>query len=167
MNQQRLNRVRDFMAQQGLQQIIVTSTASVYYLTGLWVEPHERMIALYLSMTECILFGNEIFGLPEVEGAKLCIHADGENPVEALAGQAAQQEIAVCVKSAGTVVRVGVKNQAHRMSFLFVRGNDPQQKGSFKNGVQPCCGKAFCRLLDRMAAAAERNKKYVKSTEGE
>ena len=89
MNQQRLNRVRDFMAQQGLQQIIVTSTASVYYLTGLWVEPHERMIALYLSMTECILFGNEIFGLPEVEGAKLCIHADGENPVEALAGQAA------------------------------------------------------------------------------
>ena len=48
MNQQRLARVLRNMERDGLEQIVVTSTASVYYLTGYWVEPMERMLALYL-----------------------------------------------------------------------------------------------------------------------
>ena len=43
MNQQRLARVLRSMERDGLEQIVVTSTASVYYLTGYWVEPMERM----------------------------------------------------------------------------------------------------------------------------
>ena len=43
MNQTRLNRVVANMAAQGLEQIVVTATASVYYLTGIHVEPMERM----------------------------------------------------------------------------------------------------------------------------
>ena len=39
MNQSRLDRVAANMDAQGLSQIIVSSTASVYYLTGFWVEP--------------------------------------------------------------------------------------------------------------------------------
>ena len=45
MNKQRLQRVLDNMEAQGLDQILVTSTASVFYLTGYWIEPHERMLA--------------------------------------------------------------------------------------------------------------------------
>ena len=97
----------------------------------------------------------------------LRIAAGVKDQPHAVFGHGGEQRLAVGIERLVVVVRVGVKNQAHRMSFLFVRGNDPQQKGSFKNGVQPCCGKVFCRLRDRMAAAAERNKKYVKSTEGE
>ena len=37
MNQQRLARVLRNMERDGLEQIVVTSTASVYYLTGYWV----------------------------------------------------------------------------------------------------------------------------------
>ena len=44
--QARRARVAAEMAREGLEQIVVSSTASVYYLTGLWVEPHERMLAL-------------------------------------------------------------------------------------------------------------------------
>ena len=38
----RIERVLCNMEQEGLSQILVTSTASVYYLTGVWVEPMER-----------------------------------------------------------------------------------------------------------------------------
>lgn len=51
MNQERIRCIIANMKQEGLTQIIVSSTASLYYLTGLWIEPHERMIALYLDDT--------------------------------------------------------------------------------------------------------------------
>ena len=86
MNQKRLERVIANMKQEGLSQIIVTSTASLYYLTGLWIDPHERMIALYLDDTgRVMLFGNEIFGLASTEELPLYTHKDAENPVKQLA----------------------------------------------------------------------------------
>ncbi len=86
MNQERIRRIIANMKQEGLTQIIVSSTASLYYLTGLWIEPHERMIALYLDDTgRAELFGNEIFGIDPQGGFPLYTHRDGENPVEELA----------------------------------------------------------------------------------
>lgn len=87
MNEARLARVFDNMRQQQITQILVTDTASIYYLTGLWVEPHERMLALYLELDgRQALFGNEIFGLTACDtGMELCTHTDSQNPVEALA----------------------------------------------------------------------------------
>ena len=86
MNQKRLARVIANMKQEGLSQIVVTSTASLYYLTGLWIDPHERMIALYLDDTgRTLLFGNEIFGLSGSEDMPLYVHKDSENPVKQLA----------------------------------------------------------------------------------
>ena len=43
MNKTRLSRVIANMEAQSLEQIVVTSTSSVYYLTGIHVEPMERM----------------------------------------------------------------------------------------------------------------------------
>lgn len=86
MNIQRIDRVRENMKKAGLTQIIVSSTASLYYLTGFWVEPHERMIALYLDDSgKAILFGNEIFGLKSRPALPLICHKDGDNPVKDLA----------------------------------------------------------------------------------
>ena len=82
MDQGKLQRVRSRMADQGIEQLLVTSTASVYYLTGYWVEPHERMLALYLDLDgRAILFGNEIFGLESAPDLPVVTHADGEDPV--------------------------------------------------------------------------------------
>ncbi|MGL4606239.1 MAG: M24 family metallopeptidase [Eubacteriaceae bacterium] len=85
MNKQRMNHVILKMKEIGLEQILVTSTASVFYLTGYWIEPHERMMALYLHVSgEAVLFGNEIFGLQSSKGLPFISHKDSDNPVEGL-----------------------------------------------------------------------------------
>ena len=86
LNRDRIGRVITHMKAEGLSQIIVTATASVYYLTGLWVEPMERMLALLLREDgSATLFGNTMFGLPETLEIPTVLHRDGENPVEGLA----------------------------------------------------------------------------------
>ena len=86
MNESRIERVLQNMQKAGLEQIVVTSTSSVYYLTGLWVEPLERMLALYLNTHgDRVLFGNYLFGLPEQQGVRLMQHSDSDNPVRDLA----------------------------------------------------------------------------------
>ena len=86
MEQARVQRVVERMKAQGLTQVLVTATASVYYLTGFWVEPHERMLALWLDdQGQAVLFGNEIFGLPSTPELPLVTHTDSQDPVAALA----------------------------------------------------------------------------------
>lgn len=78
----RIERVLGYMAQEGLSQILVTSTASVYYLTGVWVDPMERMLAFYLDDSgRRVLFGNELFGLQPAPGRELFVHTDSDDPL--------------------------------------------------------------------------------------
>jgi Xaa-Pro dipeptidase len=96
LNKERLNQVTANMKASGLQQIIVTSTASVYYLTGYWVEPQERMIALYLDADgQAVLFCNEIFGLSATPELQFVSHKDSDNPVADLARQAAPGKMGI------------------------------------------------------------------------
>lgn len=87
MNTARLARVLSRMEEEGLGQIIVSSTASVYYLTGLWIEPLERMLCLYLSTDgTAVLYGNALFGVQPQPGLEVCIHTDSDEPTADLAG---------------------------------------------------------------------------------
>ena len=62
MKQNRLERVIRGMEAMGLEQIIVSAPASVFYLTGTWVRPGERMLALYVHKSgEARLFANRLF----------------------------------------------------------------------------------------------------------
>lgn len=86
MEKQRLDRVIQNMEACGLKQILVTSTASVFYLTGLWIEPHERMVAVYINTKgRTVLFGNKIFGIEKPEGIECFLHTDNANPIEHIA----------------------------------------------------------------------------------
>lgn len=86
MDNQRLRRVTAQMKEQGLDQILVTATTSLYYLTGYWVAPHERMVALWLTADgKAVLFGNEIFGLSSTPELPFVSHKDGDDPVADLA----------------------------------------------------------------------------------
>jgi Xaa-Pro dipeptidase len=82
----RVRRVTDIMAQEELDQIIVTSTPSVFYLTGLWIDPFERMLALYLDVDgRLTLFGNTLFAIDRDRQSFACVlHSDGDNPVKQL-----------------------------------------------------------------------------------
>ena len=59
----------------------------------------------------------------------LQITARVEDPSHAVFGHGGEQRLTVGIERLVVVMRVGVKNQAHRVSFLFDRGDDPQQKG--------------------------------------
>ena len=88
MNQSRINRVIENMKAAGLDQILVTATPSVFYLTGKWVSPGERMLALYLNADgESCLFANRLFALSGSEGINLVEFDDTEDPIPMLAGK--------------------------------------------------------------------------------
>lgn len=81
MYKERIKKVTENMRAMGLSQIIVTSSAPVYYLTGQWVDPHERMLALYLDDTgKGVLFGNLLFNLNQ-KVFEQKIHTDNDDPV--------------------------------------------------------------------------------------
>lgn len=86
MNQNRLYRVVENMAAQGLGQIVVTSTASVYYLTGIYVEPMERLLALLIRDDgSCTLYANELFAIPPQPDLPMKLHTDSDDPTADLA----------------------------------------------------------------------------------
>ena len=87
-NLNRINHVIEHMKAQELSQIIVTSTPSIFYLTGLWIEPHERMLALYLDINgRLVLCGNRLFAIDEnAVDFDLLLHSDTDNPISDLAG---------------------------------------------------------------------------------
>ena len=89
MNQNRIARVIENMRLYGLDQILVSATPSVYYLSGFWVAPGERMLALYLNTDGDVrLYANRLFALSEgakKEGLPLTEYDDTEDCVGLLA----------------------------------------------------------------------------------
>ena len=77
----------------------------------------------------------------------LQITARVEDQPHAVFGHGGEQRLTVGVKRLVVVVRVGVKNQAHRMSFLFDRGDDPQQKGISQTAYSLAAEKPFAGSL--------------------
>ena len=82
---QRIARVRAAMQAQGLAQILVSDPKSVWYLTGVEVEPYERLLALYLPLNgEPTLFLNRLFNVPNPP-CKAVWHDDAQDPVAQIA----------------------------------------------------------------------------------
>ena len=87
MHLKRLARVIENMGQAGLSCILVTAPHSVYYLTGLFVHPGERMLALMVKEDGTArLFANRLFALPSQENLPITEFDDTEDAVGVLAG---------------------------------------------------------------------------------
>ena len=86
MNTQRIEKVTTNMRACGLRQIVVSNPASVFYLTGVWCEPFERMLALLVkddgTMT---LYGNRLFSLNGQTDVPLVEYDDTDDCVALLA----------------------------------------------------------------------------------
>ena len=86
MQKHRLVRVLQGMDALGLEQILVSAPASVFYLTGAWVDPGERMFALHLHKSgEIRLFANRLFALRGNVDIPLTEFDDTEDPIPLLA----------------------------------------------------------------------------------
>ena len=86
MNQERITRVIDAMHGMGLRQVLISTPASIYYLTGKWIFPGERMLALYLNDQRGIrLYANRLFALSGTVDVPLTEYDDTEDCVRILA----------------------------------------------------------------------------------
>lgn len=87
MKNNRLARVISGMERMGLEQIIVSAPASLFYLTGKWITPGERMVALYLTSDgEVALYANRLFALKGTVDVPLIQYDDVDDPAKLLAG---------------------------------------------------------------------------------
>ncbi|KXG76979.1 putative peptidase [Fervidicola ferrireducens] len=85
MNEERLKKILKEMERQNVPQLVISEPASIFYLTGKWIHPGERMLALYIDAGgECKLFLNELFPVSEDLGLEKIFFNDVEDPVELL-----------------------------------------------------------------------------------
>lgn len=85
MKNSRVNKLIRGMEQEGLSQIIITSPASIFYLTGKWIHPGERMLALYLNKSgDHKMIINKLFPVYEDLGVEMIWYEDTENPIDKL-----------------------------------------------------------------------------------
>ena len=93
MKKQRVLNVIREMEKSDLSQMIVTSAASIYYLTGKWISAGERMIALYLNTKgEHKLIVNKLFPIEENLGVEILWYTDSDDPIEVLSNIVNKEE---------------------------------------------------------------------------
>ncbi len=86
MNQSRLERVVELMKRDNLPCILVSETESVYYLTGRWISPGERMLALMITAQGAVrLFANKLFMQRETPDLPLTEYDDTQDAIAVLA----------------------------------------------------------------------------------
>ena len=86
MNTKRIEKVIQNMHAHGLNQLIVTSPANVYYLTGVWCEPLERMLALHVRDDgEMTLYANRMFALQGLTDVPMIEYEDTDDSIAVLA----------------------------------------------------------------------------------
>ncbi len=85
MKEFRLNRILEEMKNNSIPQMIISSPAAIFYLTGKWIESGERMIVLYINIKgDRKLIINELFPVNEDLGLDLVWYRDIDNPIEIL-----------------------------------------------------------------------------------
>lgn len=94
MFNKRLERILDNMETHNMSQMIVTSTSSIFYLTGKWIEPGERLLALYIDTKGTKkLFINELFPIKEQLGVDIVVYNDSEDPIKLLAKEVEEDKL--------------------------------------------------------------------------
>lgn len=83
MNNKRLERIVENMKRHELSQMLITSTPGIFYLTGKWIEPGERLLAMYINDKGYVgLVMNDLFkARSDIEGAEVVLYNDDTDPI--------------------------------------------------------------------------------------
>lgn len=85
MKKERLNAVLREMEDKKIPQLLISDSASIFYLTGKWIHPGERMLVLYITLNDSPkLFINEMFPVGGDLGADIVQFNDVQDSVEIL-----------------------------------------------------------------------------------
>ena len=88
IKQNRAKRVLKALQDMGLDQMLVVDPMSIYYLTGVYVEPFERFYGLYLrSDGRHAFFLNRLFHVPGDVGIEKVWYSDTDPVTELIAGR--------------------------------------------------------------------------------
>lgn len=86
MVKERLDKIYEMMGKKEISQMIISDPTAIFYLTGKWFHPGERMLALYLNKNGANkLFVNELFPVEEDLGVEVVWYNDTQEPVEIVA----------------------------------------------------------------------------------
>lgn len=86
MHHNRLKKVVESMRSCGISQIIVSSPENIFYLLGVWIDPGERLLALYINDKEDVrLIINNLFeNNPAISDVKTVFYDDDTDPIKVL-----------------------------------------------------------------------------------
>ncbi len=83
MSNKRIENLLEKMRQNDIPQMIISDTPAIFYLTGKWMEPGERLLALYLNVNgKHKIFINELFPVAEDLGVEKVWFSDTDDGVE-------------------------------------------------------------------------------------
>lgn len=83
MTNHKIIRVLEAMKEQGMPQMIVTDPTAVFYLTGAWIHPGERLLALYLNVNgNHKIMINQLFPQEKDLGIEIVWYTDIQDGVE-------------------------------------------------------------------------------------
>lgn len=85
MKQERLNKVLDKMEKENIPQLLIADPVPIFYLTGKWIDPGERLLALYINVKgNNKFFINELFPVKEDLGVEKIWLNDNDDAVKIL-----------------------------------------------------------------------------------
>lgn len=85
MDSCKLSNVLSAMEQQGIPQLVISDPAVIFYLTGSWIHPGERMLVLYLNVNgNHKMLVNDLFHQTRDPGVEIVYFNDTEDGVEIL-----------------------------------------------------------------------------------
>ncbi len=85
MNESRLATLRTLMKQDGIQQLLVTSPQGIWYVTGQWVNPMDRLDALVIEADHCRLLCY-MLAQAYCDGCETIVYHEESLAVELLSG---------------------------------------------------------------------------------
>ena len=86
MKQNRIDRIMAELETMGVSQMLIVDPMSIYYLTGVYNDPHERFYGLLLKKDgNHIYFLNKLFSIHEEVGAKKVWYSDTDPAMEIVA----------------------------------------------------------------------------------
>ena len=78
------------MSQRKIDALLVSDPLSIFYFTGIHVNPMERLFALYFEKGETVLFANTLFCIKNAE-CSVVLYSDGINTEDFLSAHILKQ----------------------------------------------------------------------------
>ena len=86
MKQNRIDRIMVELEAMGVSQMLIVDPMSIFYLTGVYNDPHERFYGLLLKKDgNHIYFLNNLFSIPQEVGAKKVWYSDTDPAMDIVA----------------------------------------------------------------------------------